>query len=444
MEKHPEDTARDDGYYDKKPRFVDRGPSKLRQTWDQGKVYFFVVAASLLFYFALLRVTNLTGVFQDIISILMPIIIGIAIAYLVNPLVKRIENFLRPIVSKRLKKEKNIKRFSRGIGVAISLIFIVLTIVALCNMVIPELYKSIRNLVITLPNQLNEWLGKLNEIELDNSTLGMLLKNVITDATETFQQWLTTDLLKQSNVIMLGLTEGVINVVSGLFNLLMGLIISAYLLFSKEQFSSQSKKILYAFLKPEYANMTLHITKKSNEIFGGFIIGKIIDSAIIGVLCFLGMWVFKMPYAMLISVIVGITNIIPFFGPYIGAIPSAMLILLVDPRQGIYFIIFIIILQQLDGNVIGPKILGNSTGLSAFWVMFAILLGGGLFGFVGMIIGVPTFAVIYYIAQMIINQKLEKKNLPTHSAYYDPESYVNAGGNYSRREEVKKEEKEEE
>ena len=159
--------------------------------------------------------------------------------------------------------------------------------------------------------------------------------------------------------------------------------------------------------------MTLHITKKSNEIFGGFIIGKIIDSAIIGVLCFIALSIMKMPYTLIVSVIVGVTNVIPFFGPYIGAIPSTILIL-----------------QQIDGNIIGPKILGDSTGLSAFWVVFSILLGGGLFGFVGMIMGVPTFAVLYYIAQMFINQKLERKKLPTSSERYGSESYVNDEGEF--------------
>lgn len=176
--------------------------------------------------------------------------------------------------------------------------------------------------------------------------------------------------------------------------------------------------------------MILHLTLKSNEIFGGFIIGKLIDSAIIGVLCFIGLSILNMPYALLVSVIVGVTNVIPFFGPYIGAIPSAVLIMLADPRKGLYFILFILVLQQIDGNIIGPKILGDSTGLSAFWVVFSILLGGGLFGFVGMILGVPTFAVIYYVINMLINHRLEVKKLPTETECYDKLSYVDSDGTY--------------
>ncbi len=159
---------------------------------------------------------------------------------------------------------------------------------------------------------------------------------------------------------------------------------------------------------------------------------------IIGVLCFFGLSFLDMPYIMLISVIVGVTNVIPFFGPYIGAVPSAVLIILSDPMKGLYFIIFILILQQFDGNILGPKILGNSTGLSAFWVIVAILLGGGLFGFVGMVMGVPTFAVFYYVAELIVNSRLEKKKLPASSEQYDPLSYVDDEGRFMPGREVKK------
>lgn len=209
------------------------------------------------------------------------------------------------------------------------------------------------------------------------------------------------------------------------------------MLFGKETFAAQIKKMLYAGMQVERANMVLHITRKSNEIFGGFIIGKIIDSAIIGVLCFIGITILDMPYILLVSVIVGVTNVIPFFGPYIGAIPSTILIALADPLKGLYFLIFIIALQQLDGNVIGPKILGNSTGLSAFWVVFSILLGGGLFGFIGMIIGVPTFAVIYYIVKMVVEEKLKKKKLPPDTEHYGDVEYLEEDGEFTYLEETK-------
>ena len=221
--------------------------------------------------------------------------------------------------------------------------------------------------------------------------------------------WLRTDLMTQVNSLMSNLTVGIFNVISEVFNMLIGVIVSVYILYSKEIFARQCKKAVYALFRADRANMVLHITTKSNEIFGGFVIGKILDSAIIGLLCFIGLTILNMPYTMLVSVIVGVTNVIPFFGPYIGAIPSTILIALEDPMKGVYFLIFILVLQQFDGNILGPKILGNSTGLSAFWVVTSILLGGGLFGFVGMVMGVPTFAVIYYIVDMILDNKLKKK-----------------------------------
>lgn len=183
--------------------------------------------------------------------------------------------------------------------------------------------------------------------------------------------------------------------------------------------------MLYAVLKPHFANNVLTVLRQSNRIFGGFISGKLIDSLIIGIICFIGLYLMKTPYTVLVSVIVGVTNIIPFFGPYIGAIPSALLIFLVDWKQGIYFVIFIVALQQVDGNILGPKILGNSTGLSAFWVVFSILLGGGLFGFAGMLLGVPVFAVIYYIVKTFTEWLLRRKNLPVASSDYCTVEYIN-------------------
>ena len=297
-------------------------------------------------------------------------------------------------------------------------------------MLIPELVKSIRDLIITLPGQLNNVVDWFNHLQASDTAMGILMRNALEEGTTTLQNWLRTDLMPQVNTIMSNLTVGVLNILNEVLNFLIGLIVSVYLLFSKEQYSAQCKKMTYAFLKTNHANMLLHLTKKSNEIFGGFIIGKIIDSAIIGVLCFIGLSLIKMPYTLLVSVIVGVTNVIPFFGPYIGAIPSAFLILLSDPKKGLYFIIFILVLQQIDGNVIGPKILGNSTGLSPFWVVFSILIGGGMFGFVGMIMGVPTFAVIYYIISMITSQRLERKNLPLTTVHYGVKSYVNEKGEF--------------
>lgn len=416
-------------YYDKRPQFGNKGPSKIRQQFSRGMTYFLVIAACILFYFALFRLEMISTAVAKIFDVLKPILYGLVIAYLLNPIVKQVDRLLIPFLEKYLDK-KRVAKISRGVGVVAALVFLIAVVMALCNMLIPELYKSIRDLIYTLPGQLNDLVEQFNNFQLKGTTISILMKNVLRQGTDTLQNWLKTDLMRQINTIMSNLTVGVINVFSEVMNILIGLIVSVYVLFSKEQFSAQCKKMVYAMLQTDHANMLLHLTKKSNEIFGGFIIGKIIDSAIIGVLCFIGLSFLNMPYTLLVSVIVGVTNVIPFFGPYIGAIPSAVLILLESPKMGIYFVIFILVLQQLDGNVIGPKILGNSTGLSAFWVVFSILLGGGLFGFAGMIMGVPTFAVIYYVVSMITNHQLEKKKLPVTTMHYGEKSYVDDNGNF--------------
>lgn len=422
-------------YYGERPVFTKRGPSKLRQQFSRGMTVFLVVAASIVFYFALLRMTNLSEGVGKVVSVLKPVLYGCVIAYLLNPFVKKVDQYLVPILEKRMEKKEKAKGLSRGLGIFASLILLLLLVSALLNLLIPELYASIRNLIFTLPRQIRDALSMLNDVQIDDSTTGSLIKTALEEGTDMFMTWLRTDLLDRVNDIMSNFTVGVFNFLNEVVNILIGLIISVYILFSKEKFVQQSKKAVYAVFNAEHANMVLHLTTKSNEIFGGFIIGKIIDSVIIGVLCFFGLSILNMPYVMLVSVIVGVTNVIPFFGPYIGAIPSAVLILLDDPMKGLYFLIFVLLLQQFDGNILGPKILGNSTGLSAFWVIVAILLGGGLFGFVGMVMGVPTFAVFYYIVQMVLNNRLERKKLPKASEYYDTLSYVDNDGNYVHSEE---------
>lgn len=421
---------KEEAYYNKRPSIGKKGPSRIRQQFGRGMSYFLVVAASILFYFILLRLTNLSYGVGEVFGVLTPVMYGCVIAYLLNPVVKKVDEYLLPFLETRMKEKMKAQKLSRSVGILASLILLFAIVAALFNLLIPELYASIRSMVFTLPGQIRDVLEKVNSARLDDSTTGKLIKSALEEGTDMFMKWMRTDLLDRANELMSNLTVGVFNVLNVIFNLLIGIIVSIYILFSKEQFARQGKKGVYAVLSAHHANMVLHLAVKSNEIFGGFIIGKIIDSAIIGVICFIGLTILNMPYVMLVSVIVGVTNVIPFFGPYIGAIPSAILILLDDPMKGLYFIIFIILLQQFDGNILGPKILGNSTGLSAFWVIVAILLGGGLFGFVGMVIGVPTFAVLYYIVDMILESRLEKKKLPVNSDAYDRSSYVDSEGHY--------------
>ena len=416
-------------YYEGRPQFGGNGPSRIKSALGKGIIFFLVIITGVVLYFVLLRLDKIRGAISEILSILTPIMYGFAIAYLLNPIVKKVDRYLVPVFEKKIEKKKA-ATLSRTVGIFLSLLIMSCLIIALFNMLVPELYKSIRDLIYTLPGQLNDMVKQFNHFQSKQSTTSIVVSNIVEQGVVVIEQWLSTDLMGQINTIMSNLTVGVINFINMITDFLIGIIVSVYVLYSKEKFSAQCKKMVYAFFNIRHANLVLHLTKKSNEIFGGFIIGKIIDSAIIGVLCFAGLSILNMPYTLLVSVIVGVTNVIPFFGPYIGAIPSAILIFLTNPKMGIYFLLFILFLQQLDGNVIGPKILGDSTGLSAFWVIFSILLGGGLFGFAGMILGVPTFAVIYYIVTMLTGQMLEKKNLPVDTESYTEKSYVDDDGRF--------------
>lgn len=383
-----------------------------------GLTAFLVIVGSLLFFFLIDRYHGFTAIVSKMIGILQPITIGLVIAYLMTPVVNFEERHLLPFAQKKMKDPEKAKKLVRVASVLGALIFFILIIAVLLLMVIPELYKSINGMIGTLPKQVNDFMDLLNEYVSSDSEISSYLEVGLTKSTEFFENWAKTDFLPQTKNIMVGVTTGVINAVRVLFNVLVGIIISIYVLMSKEEFIGQSKKLMYALLPGKTANAIIHTVHKSNEIFGGFISGKLLDSLIIGILCFICLYFMNMPYAVLVSVIVGVTNVIPFFGPYLGAVPSAILIMLASPIQGVYFIIFIIILQQFDGNILGPAILGESTGLSSFWVVFAILVGGGIFGILGMIIGVPTFAVIFYVFRRTVNHILKKKQLPLSSEEY--------------------------
>lgn len=383
-----------------------------------GLTAFLVIVGSLSFFFLIDRYHGFTAIIGKMIGILQPITIGLVIAYLMTPVVNFEERHLLPLAQQKMKDSEKAKKLVRIVSVLGALIFFVLIIAVLLLMVIPELYKSINGMIGTLPKQVNDFMDWLNEYVSSDSEISSYLEVGLTKATEFFENWAKTDFLPQTKNIMVGVTAGVISVVKLLLNVLIGIIISIYVLMSKEVFIGQSKKLMYALLPGKSANAVIHTVHKSNEIFGGFISGKLLDSLIIGILCFICLSFLNMPYTVLVSVIVGVTNVIPFFGPYLGAIPSAILIMLASPIQGVYFIIFIIILQQFDGNILGPAILGESTGLSSFWVVFAILVGGGIFGILGMIIGVPTFAVIFYVIRRMANHILKKKQLPQGSENY--------------------------
>ncbi len=411
-------------YYDKIPRLHEEKPSKFKEQLSKGFGALLIIGFGILFYFAFLRFTEIFTRVTFVVDLLAPVIYGVAIAFLLNPLVKRIEAGILCICGKGFHLNDVKRKHVKNLSIFLSVVLFLLLIFFLFYMIIPEVVDSIYNLILILPDQMNAVVISLAEIEISDNNLALELENIALEAWDSLKQWLQTDLLTQMNTIMSNLTLGVVSVVDWIIDIIMGIILSVYMLMNKEIFLGQAKKSIYALIPTRQANITLHILKKSNRIFGGFVIGKILDSMLMGIITFIVLGLMNMPYTLLVSVVVGVTNVVPYFGPFIGAIPCAILILLQSPIQGIYFIIYIIVLQQIDGNIIGPKILGDSTGLNSFWVIIAVMLGGGLFGFPGMVIGVPTFAVIYYIVGLFINQKLERKHLPTDSRGYVKMSYV--------------------
>jgi predicted PurR-regulated permease PerM len=257
----------------------------------------------------------------------------------------------------------------------------------------------------------------------DNLEMANLTEDIMNEVYAYLSSFLKNTVLPGLETAVASLTSSVVGMARGLLNLVIGVIISIYLLSGKTRLLAQAKKVCYAVLGKRRGGYLCNVCTYANRVFGSFIGGKLLDSLIIGILCFLGLSILDMPYTMLISIIVGVTNIIPFFGPYLGAIPSALLLLVIDPMEALYFIIFILVLQQIDGNIIGPVILGDATGLGSLWVVVAILVFGGLFGIFGMVIGVPLFAVLYKIASELINKLLEERGLSTATADYEQWNY---------------------
>ena len=390
-----------------------------------GVTAFLVIAASLIFYYFLFHMNNVRAGFRTFTKTCMPIIDGLVLAYLMTPLVNHMErDFFIPLCKRvNLNTESaKAKKRMRLLSALITVIFVFVLIYLLCASIIPQLIVSIQNIALQLPvyaTNLQDWIQKLLG---NNDDLAGIVTSLINQYSNELEDYLNSKLVPQLNVILTQFSSSIFSSMLGLlvtaWNLLIGLIISVYLLFSKESFAGQSKKIIYAIWEEETANKLISNIRFVNATFGGFINGKLVDSLIIGLICFIGMTLLQLPYPLLISVIVGITNIIPFFGPYLGAIPSIILILMVNPKQALYFAIFVLILQQFDGNFLGPKILGNKTGLSSFWVIFSITLFGGYWGILGMAIGVPVFAVIYAGIKALVNQQLVKRGFSTNTKDY--------------------------
>ena len=403
--------------------------------WDKKYLYwgmtaFFVVVAAILFYMALNYLGALGTGLKKLVQVFSPFIWGFVISWLLYPSMKKLEqNVLLPVRAKLFKGSSKGKGIIRAISIFVVELVMLLILTAFVYLIVPQLYQSIESIVKSSDayiTTLTEWVQRMLH---DYPEIEQYAMTTLNNLGGDFAEWGRTTLLPELGSLVSNLTSGVYYVLLGIYNLIIGIIASIYILSNVEGFVANSKRLLYSLFTVDNCKKILDAVRFVSNTFVGFLTGKVLDSAIIGLICYVVCALLNMPYALLVSVIVGVTNIIPFFGPFIGAIPSSIIILMVDPIKCLIFIVFIIILQQVDGNLIGPKILGNSIGIGGFWVLFSIILGGGLFGFWGMLLGVPVFMVIYTAINNSAIKRLRRDDLPWESEDYmdmdhiDPVSY---------------------
>ena len=364
-----------------------------------------ILASGILCAFVLFKMPVIIFVLKGITEILKPFLYGVVFAYLLAPLCNKIEEKLFQFFPKAKAKAR---RFICFIAIVISLCVAIAVIWLIIMMIIPQVWDSVMKIIQMVPQKLivvNNWIEQMLE---NQPELQAYFEEFSSQAESNIDSLLNVDTIQKVQSIINSLSVQLFGVLGVVKNIFLGLLISAYLLGSRKLFGAQAGLILHGVFSDKWAKIIEEEIRYTDKMFNGFLVGKIIDSAIIGLLCFAGTSIMGFEAPAFISVIIGITNIIPFFGPFIGAIPCGLLLLLENPMHCLYFIIFIFVLQQLDGNVIGPKILGNTTGVSSFWVLFAILLFGGMWGVVGMVIGVPLFAVIYDIIRKLVYRGLRK------------------------------------
>ena len=410
--------------------------SKYQPYVAVGITAFCVIAGAILLFFLLFHANDVYALFSLVAHILRPIFMGMVLAFLLLPIHRHILGFLTAMTPNSTLSDTRSRRFLNMLAIIFSMLFAALLIYILLAMVLPQVYLSVVGLVNSIPDYIESvqtWLQKFLE---DNPGVEEAIMPYYTSAAESLEAWLRTDILPNLESVtssMRWIKESVLPNVTGvvsnvsavviallvlLKDILIAIIVSVYLLARKDIFSAQSKKIVYSIFKTKHADFIVGEVRSAYRILSGFINGKLLDSLIIGIIALVFCNILHFPYPALLATIIGVTNVIPFFGPFIGAIPCALLILLVSPIQCIYFVIFILILQQFDGNILGPKILGDSTGLASFWVLFSILLFGGLFGFAGMVLGVPVFAMLYNAIRRLVNMGLRKRKLPVRTEFY--------------------------
>lgn len=349
------------------------------------------------FYLLVSNMNILTNALGAVIKVLMPFLYGIFFSFLLMPLRDLVEH-------KWLKDKKMSQSAKRKIAVAICMVFMILVIVGFFSVLIPQLSSSIQTFVRNISKYLRNaetLLANINGYAPDFVTKITQLLSDLAD--------MLTDSLTDLGGGFGGIVTTISTVVNGVVNFFIGIIITIYLLADSEKFTSQLRRIIFAIFPTKVGKHIGHVTRLATDMFYKFFSGKALDSLIIGIICYICCTIMRMPYAVMIAVIVGVTNVIPVFGPFLGAVPCFIILVMIDWVKALEFIVFIVILQQIDGNIIGPYILGDAVGLPTLWVMFAIIVGGAMFGIVGMFLGVPTFAVIYTLVREWTNDRLKEK-----------------------------------
>jgi len=405
-----------------------------RYRWDKKYLYwgvtaFCVIAASILFYMLLNHLSWLRTMLGELGKILSPFVWGVVIAYLLYPLMKIYQRGLftpifKLIFKKSARAETVVPKLSRGFAVLLSVISLLVIVTGMVWLVAPQLYNSLESIVVNSQNYVetvDTWIARLLT---HYPEIGAVVSEVFGDISDGMLKVATNILMPQLKGIISDVISGGYVFAKGIYNVLVGIVVSIYVLYSRETFSAYGKKILYSIFSLEAAEKILNAVHFTNKVFMGFISGKILDSLIIGIMCYIGCVLMRIEYAVLVSFIVGVTNVIPFFGPLFGMIPSSLIILMESPMHALIFLIFVILLQQFDGNFLGPKILGNSVGIGGFWVLFSIIIGSGLFGFAGMLLGVPVFVIIFTFFKNLVNKKLVRSGLPMETATYKDVDHI--------------------
>ena len=380
-----------------------------------------------------LVLTNLGAIFNGISYVLgafKAVIYGLALAYLLNPIMKRLELpvFTRWGEKMFRKNRRKVRSFTRAMAITVTMLIVIIALALLLWMVLPKLYESIVTLVGNLPEYLASARKTISGMFTEGSDIQQNVLSIFDNINKTITGIFSTESVNQLKDLVSQLFTSIYTVFRELINLVVGFVVSIYALMNKEKFCAQAKKFLYAHVKTGWVTRFLQILRDSNHIFIGFLGGKVLDSLLIGISSYILMAIFKIPYKELVSVLLGVTNMIPFFGPFIGAIPSALIILMIDPIKCLTFLIIIIVLQQLDANILQPRILGAITGLNGFWVLVSLVVGGYFFSVIGMLLAVPVMSIIYAWVKTNTEARLVKKGITPKTsefkniAYIDPET----------------------